>query len=130
MFGWLRREKSRPLEGAPALPREKTYSAESGYVYSYFYLGHRPCRGGVEHVFDVSANRRTFARVSVFLTETALVPWQGAHGRDLTAAERYAIVKLAFQQALDGSPEPGRLSREVRVEPDAVAVILERLGTD
>jgi hypothetical protein len=130
MFDWLRRNKPQPLTGAPAIRREKTYSAESGYVYSYFYRGHRPCQGGAEYVFDVSADRRKFLPVSVFLSGAALEPWQTAHGRELTGSERYAIAKLALQQALDGSPEPAGLNREVRVEPAAVAETLERLGSD
>ena len=128
MFGWLRRKKQAPLSGAPAAPREKSYSAESGYVYSYLYRGHRPCRGDTEYVFEVSADRRTFSPVSVFLSEAALAPWQTAHRRELTAAERYAIAKLSLQRALDQSPGPARLSREVRIGPDIVAEILEKLG--
>ncbi|MGA2118079.1 MAG: hypothetical protein ABSH56_25420 [Bryobacteraceae bacterium] len=30
-----------PLSGAPREPREKIYSAQSGYVYHYFYRGFR-----------------------------------------------------------------------------------------
>ena len=42
MFDWLRKKKDAPLTGAPAVRRQKTYSAESGYVYQYFYEGQRP----------------------------------------------------------------------------------------
>jgi hypothetical protein len=129
MFGRLRRNKQLPLSGAPAAPREKIYSAGSGYVYSYFYLGHRPRREGVEHVFDVSADRRTFKAVSVLLSDAALARWQTAHERALTVTERYAIAKLALQQALDEWPDPARQG-PIRVEPADVAPILASLGID
>ena len=59
-----------PLSGAPAIRRMKTYSAQSGYVYQYFYEGQRPLRGaegGTEFVFSVSADRKTWHPVSVLV---------------------------------------------------------------
>ena len=34
-------KKPLPLTGAPAVRRLKSYSAQSGYVYQYFYEGQR-----------------------------------------------------------------------------------------
>ena len=54
-----------PLTGAPAVRRLKSYSAQSGYVYQYFYEGQRPFRSGgesgVEFVFTLSADRKSIA---------------------------------------------------------------------
>ncbi len=130
MSGWLRHDKPPPLTGAPAVRREKTYSAESGYVYSYFYRGHRPCQGGAEHVFEVSANRRTFVPVSVLLSEAAVAPWQTAHGRELTGTEHYAIAKLSLLAAFDQRQDPSSMQQAVHVTPADVASILETLGID
>ena len=57
-------KKPPPLTGAPAVRRMKSYSAQSGYVYQYFYEGQRPFRSGgesgIEFVFTVSADRKAF----------------------------------------------------------------------
>jgi len=93
MLDWLRRlGRSRaPLRGAPAVRRQKTYSAQSGYVYQYFYEGHRDSKrqgkGSVEFVFSVSADRKTSFPVSVFLSEAAIGGWQQRAGRTLTSTE-------------------------------------------
>ena len=69
-------KKPAPLTGAPAVRRMKSYSAQSGYVYQYFYEGQRPFRSGgesgIEYVFTVSADRKTFHPVSVLVGEAAL----------------------------------------------------------
>jgi hypothetical protein len=54
MFRRFFAPKPVPLSGAPAIRRMKTYSAQSGYVYQYFYEVQRP---GTEFVFSVSADR-------------------------------------------------------------------------
>jgi hypothetical protein len=130
MFDWLRRNKPQPLAGAPAIQREKTYSAESGCVYSYFYRGHRPCRGGAAYVFDVSADRRGVVPVSVFLSGAAIEPWQTAHGRELTGSERYAIAKLALLAAFDQRQDLSFMREQIHVQPADAASILETLGID
>ena len=67
-------KKDVPLTGAPAVRRQKTYSAQSGYVYQYFYEGQRPSSPdpGTEFVFDVSSDRKTSAPVSVFVRAAAV----------------------------------------------------------
>jgi hypothetical protein len=126
MFGWLKREKP-PLTGGRAVRREKTYSAESGYVYRYVYSGQRPSVGGTEYVFEVSRDRRGFNPVSVFLNETALADWQSAHGSELTGPERYALAKMGLLQAFDAASV---VQPEIFLKPGDVASILEILGRD
>src|SRR6266849_4834204 len=98
MFGWIRK-KTAPLTGAPAVRRQKTYSAESGYVYQYFYEGQRPAERdgspGAQYVFSVSSDRKASVPVSVFLSEEALGIWQTGHDRQLGSTERYAVAKMA-----------------------------------
>jgi len=121
-----------PLTGAPAIRRMKTYSAESGYVYQYFYEGQREVRtgaeGGAEYVFQVSANRKDWRHTSVLVEHASLVAWQEANGRQLSSTERYAIAKLALFQAFDERPTPAGTSAQIRVRPADVDGILERLG--
>jgi len=130
---WLSR-KPQPLTGAPAIRRQKTYSGQSGYVYQYYYEGHRPYKRGrntgTEHVFDVSADRKTSIAVSVLVSDAALEDWQGRHGRVLHASERYAIAKMALFQAFDERPNPAAMSADVHVRVADVEAILIGLGIE
>jgi len=131
MFDWLRKKKDAPLTGAPAVRRQKTYSAESGYVYQYFYEGQRAAERegstGAQYVFSVSSDRKSSVAVSVFLSEGALGSWQVEHGRQLASTERYAVAKMALFQAFDRREDPSRMSEEVRVMAEDVEAILAAL---
>ena len=130
---WLSR-KPKPLTGAPAIRRQKTYSGQSGYVYQYYYEGHRPFKrdrnGGTEYVFNVSADRKTSIAVSVLVSEDAVEDWEGRHGRTLYASERYAIAKMALFQAFDERPDPSAMSADVLVRAADVEAILIALGIE
>jgi hypothetical protein len=134
MFEKLRRRSPLPLTGAPAVRRLKTYSAQSGYVYRYFYCGQRPYHQGpergVEFVFDVSADRRGSMQVAVFASDDAVSGWQQKHGRGVTATERYAIAKMALFQAFDERPDPAAMAAPVCVRAADAEAILETLGLD
>ena len=125
-------KKEVPLTGAPAVRRQKTYSAQSGYVYQYFYEGQRPTSPdpGTEYVFDVSSDRKTSAPVSVFVSTEALENWQRETGRTLSGAERYAIAKMALFQAFDERATPDGMNTAVRVTPAAGRAILQTLDID
>ena len=123
--------KALPLSGAPAVRRLKSYAAQSGYVYQYFYQGQRPYDGGesgVEYVFTVSGDRKTFHTVSVLVEEGAVRAWEEAHARQLASTERYAISKMALFQAFDERATPELMRREVRVRAADMAAIVETLG--
>ncbi len=111
--------------------RQKTYSAESGYVYQYFYEGQRPAARagltGVQYVFDVSADRKTSSAVSVFISEEALGEWQTRNDRRLSSTERYAVAKMALMQAFDRRTAPSDMSEEVLVQAADVEAILTLL---
>jgi hypothetical protein len=131
MFRWFSK-KPAPLSGAPAVRRQKTYSAQSGYVYQYFYKGHRPMSSqrGTEFVFNVSSDRKTSAQVSVFLSDDAMLSWQQESGRTLSATERYAIAKMALFQAFDERETPEAARAAVEVSPGDVRAILAGLSID
>jgi hypothetical protein len=120
------------LAGAPVVRRQKTYSAQSGYVYQYFYEGQRQVgtrsSDGTEFVFRVSADRKTWMAISVVLAASSLQPWEQAHGRELSSTERYAVAKLALFQAFDERAAPALLRDEVRVCNADIEGIVERLG--
>jgi len=133
MLRWLHnalRSKRELLTGAPAIRRQKTYSADSGYVYQYHYQGSRGIADGREYVFMVTAGRRSEFPVTVSLRESALQPWQRHHGRDLTGPERFAVAKLSMKRAFDERESPDLMRDAVQPDSTAVEEILTSLGVD
>lgn len=134
MFEWLKSRRETPLSGAPVARRQKSYSAQSGFVYQYHYEGNRPVvrsrERGQEYVFDVSADRKSVFPVSVIVNESAVAKWEGGHGRALSSTERYAIAKMALFQAFDDRRTPAELREEIRVRAADVQTILETLGIE
>ena len=111
--------------------RLKSYSAQSGYVYQYFYEGQRALRGresGLEFVFTVSADRKTWHAVSVLVAEEAVCAWEEAHAHALSSTERYAVAKMALFQAFDERAAPPQMKEDVQVRHADVAAIIETLG--
>jgi hypothetical protein len=132
VFRALFSRNARPLTGALPSRRLKTYSAQTGYVYQYYYEGHRAFRGGgesgMEFVFMVSADRKNSHPTSVLLSDSAIRMWESAHERELSATERYAVAKMALFQAFDERPVPTSMKQEVRVRPADLDAIIETLG--
>jgi hypothetical protein len=120
-------KKAAPLTGAPAVRRQKTYSAQSGYVYQYFYEGRR---GESEFVFTVSSDRKTWHESSVHVAAAAIQPWEQAHGRSLSGTERYALAKMALFAAFDERASPDLVQQPIHVAEDNVAAIMERLDLE
>jgi hypothetical protein len=107
-FGWRKKSEAAPLQ--PPLPgqrRRKTWSAASGYVYLYTYLG---SRANTEHVFAVGTESHPEMELRVVLTVAALQEVSAAADRGFNAAELYALAKLSFFAALDEAAEPPALS--------------------
>ena len=124
--------KKPALTGAPAIRRMKTYSAQSGYVYQYFYEGQRELGAGTgrstEYVFQISADRKSWNHANVVVPAAAIDAWQESHGRELSSTERYAIAKMALFQAFDERTGPNEMSAEIGVRPADVDAIVESLG--
>jgi len=137
MFQWLNRMFRRgpaPLTGVPRIRREKTYSADSGYVYRYHFEGYRVAgKGGVtgtEYVFTVRAGPKTAFPVPIFLDDAAVSRWEKAHGRDLASNELYAIVKMALFDLFDRREHPSMAREGVHLEPGAMERFTEQLGLE
>ena len=135
MSGWLGKWLGRggtSLRGGQAVPRLKTYSSQTGYVYRYLYLGNRETRrrgeGATEYAFDVSAGSESDMGVSVVVPASALQPSETILGRPLAENERYAIAKMALFQAFDERPVPAAMRDEVMVRASDAAAILATLG--
>jgi hypothetical protein len=120
-----------PLTGAPPVRRLKSYSAASGYVYQYAYEGQRTTGAGIEYVFSASADRKTWADVSVRVGADAVRDWEREHGRELSATEWYALAKMSLFAAFDERADPAALRAEpVIVRAADVAGIIETLGLE
>jgi hypothetical protein len=127
MFSWLRRLVSKPspaLKGVPKVRREKTYSAETGFVYQYFYQGYREGRrgedDGYEHLFSVSSDRASRFTLRVFLSRRVLGEWEQANDRKLIPTEQYALVKLSLFRAFDERADFSQENADVLVSPEQV----------
>ena len=132
MFRGIFSKKAASLTGAPAVRRLKTYSAQSGYVYQYYYEGQRPFHqaedSGTEYVFSVSPDRKKWRQTSVLLSDLAIRDWQLRHARDLSSTERYAVCKIALFHAFDERPAPEQMKAEIRVRSADVEGIIDSLG--
>ncbi len=115
--------------------RIKTYSAETGYVYQYYFEElHSPHqrggRGGSEYIFIVSRDRKTTFPVPIFLRHEALETWAGGHGRSLTGSEQYAAVKMRLFRFFDEAEDPEQERLEVEVTPANIEELLAILEID
>jgi hypothetical protein len=110
----------------------KTYSAQSGYVYQYFYEGQRPFHNGPESgsefVFTISHDRKNWHPCSVLVSDAAIAVWERANTRALSATERYAVAKMALFQAFDERALPEQMQDAVKLRAADVDGIIESLG--
>jgi len=115
--------------------RLKTYTAATGYVYQYYFVGRQPAAGaesvcGFEYVFAVSSDRKTSFAVTVLLDPETLAAWAAQHGRELSGAEQFAAVKMRLFQAFDEVADLRCEGHQLRVEPASMAAALNALGIE
>ncbi len=134
MWRWFKTGKNAdeaPLTGAPAQARMKSYSAMSGYVYQYVFVGQRPAtrdrRPGMEYAFTVSYDRKTQHRIWVFVSDDAIAGWMADQQRTLSNSERYGVAKMALRNAFD-QRVPGEIHDPIAPDAEEVRTILEELG--
>jgi hypothetical protein len=122
-----------PLNAAP-YPRLKHYSSPSGHHYEYWYEGHRAYRSrtdsGTEFVFRIAADRKRGPTVAVFLSTGVLQAWEQSHAREFSAAERYAIAKMALFQAFDERAGPAQMGAAVLVRASDLDAIVATLNIE
>jgi hypothetical protein len=91
----------------------------------------RARRGGEElseYVFHITSGRSVSQSLQVILPESVLREWMAAHGRELTASERFAIAKLSLKHELDECDHPGSLTAEIQpdqAQVERISVILD-----
>ena len=116
------------------LRRLKTYTAQTGYVYQYYFVGKRRALPGEvpaqEYIFDVSSDRKTTFAVSVFVHDAAVESWVSAHGRALREPEEYAAAKLRLQRAFDEITDMRAGGRRQAIESADLEDLLAGLGVE
>lgn len=118
-------EKRRPV-------RLRTYTAETGLVYQYYFVGKRRAleEAATEFVFDVSSDRRVRFSVSIFVPDASLSAWRAAHGRTLVDAEIYAAAKMELARAFDAMGDLFEQGRKLTVDAAGLEDLLSALGVD
>jgi len=116
--------------------RLKTYTAQTGYVYQYYFVGKRPALAGdpeapsTEYIFDVTADRKTTFAVSIFLKAQAVKAWSASRGRELSDPEQYAAAKLRLMQGFDEIVDMLHDGRRLRLDAEGLLQLLASIGID
>ena len=107
--------------------RYKTYAAETGTSYQYFFESRRRVTrpegqgSGSDFTFVVTADQSPPFLLRVFLSDRALVMWREVHGRDLDANEQYAVAKMRLFRALDEIED---------VRPEALSLLVDQSNVE
>jgi hypothetical protein len=121
---------------APPPRRMKTYTAESGYVYQYYFVGQRealpPQPASTEFIFDVTRDRKTTFAFSIFVERAAADAWAAEHGRPLSAPEQYAAAKLRLLRGFEeiGAGDLRSLPRQFIVSAENISELLGEIGVE
>ncbi len=112
----------------------KTHSAQTGYVYEYYFVGKRRSLPGEppgnEFIFDVSSDRKTKYAVSIFVTDDAASEWASAHGRSLTDPEMYAAAKMRLLQGFDEIEDMLHGGRRLTLDARGIGELLRGIGVE
>jgi hypothetical protein len=122
------------MPDAPIIRRLKTYTADTGLVYQYYFVGKRPFPGnssaGTEFIFDASSDRHTTYAITVLLHADAVSAWGEAHGRALAETEQYAAAKLRLLRAFDETADLADCLRRFAISAEVLEELLEGIGLD
>jgi hypothetical protein len=112
------------------LRRIKTYTAQTGYVYEYYFVGERPSQAGAatEYIFDVISDRRARYSVTIVVRVDGVEEWARNHGRSLSAPEVYAAAKLRLQQGFDEIGDMLAEGRSLVLDAGNIEEVLGTLG--
>jgi hypothetical protein len=87
--------------------RYKSYAAETGIVYRYFFESQRsvvrPAGLGLgsDYIFVLTADQGPPFALRIFISQGAIAAWRAAHARELDASEQYALAKMRLFRAFD-----------------------------
>jgi hypothetical protein len=116
--------------------RLKTYTAETGSVYQYYFVGKRralaqdPEAPAIEFIFDVNAGQQPIFAISIFLRDESVEHWQQIHGRALVDTELYAAAKMMLFRAFDEVENLMQQGRRCGVGAQELENLLAQLDVD
>ena len=116
--------------------RLKTYTAESGRVYAYYFVGKRPAleadpfAPATEYIFDVVSNRQPTFAISIFVPPSALAGWLSDHGRALTDPELYGAAKMKLFRIFDQVSDWIGSERRFSITSEELQDLFLQLGVD
>ena len=113
--------------------RYKSYPAETGISYQYFYEGQRRVTrpegqgAGSDFVFVVTADQHPPFTLRVFVSGRATGAWRTALGQDLNSNEQYAAAKMRLFRAFDEQEKLHQHRLSLVVDETNVQELLEPL---
>jgi hypothetical protein len=113
--------------------RHKTYAAETGVSYQYFFVSrHRVLRPegqglGSDYLFAVTADKSVPFTLRIFVSDRALAAWREIHGRELDANEQYALAKMRLFRGFDEEENLRGRSLDLLVDEANVEALLQPL---
>ena len=123
MFPWFS-AKDVPLKPLPLSQRLKSYSAATGIVYQYIFVG----LGGGRHVFEVSADRQPAFHLSIELRPGELASCAKRMGSALRWNEEYALSKLSLFAAMDAAETAAVLRQVIYPSSDELELYMTELN--
>jgi len=87
--------------------RYKSYAAETGIVYRYFFESRRGVvrpsglGPGNDYIFVLTADQGSPFALRVFVSQKAVAAGHAAHARELDPSEQYALAKMRLFRAFD-----------------------------
>jgi hypothetical protein len=87
--------------------RTKSYAAETGIAYRYFFESRRSVvrpaglGPGSDYIFVLTADQGPPFALRIFVSQRALAAWRTARARELDPSEQYALAKMRLFRAFD-----------------------------
>lgn len=114
--------------------RVKTYTAESGTVYQYYFVGQREAlpdsgESAMEYIFDVLRSHGRYS-VSIFVRFEAVAHWNSEHGRELSGSEQYGLAKMRLLAAFDEIEDAFQTERKFAVDAAIIDSLADSLNLE
>jgi len=113
--------------------RYKSYAAETGVSYRYFFAARHPVARpegqgrGSDFTFVIAADQQAPFTVRIFVSDRAMTSWRELHGQELTPNEQYAVAKMRLFRAFDEAENLREERLDLVVDENNVAELLEPL---
>lgn len=114
--------------------RYKSYAAETGTAYQYFFAGSRRLTrpegqgAGSDYLFVVTPDQRPPFILRIFIAARAQEAWRRSHGRELDTNELYATAKMRLYHAFDEIELLREVCLDLLVDESNVEELLEPLN--